>query len=102
MPKAFLNNLKQYAENIRWYANICKRILDCMRIFASEYSLGCEIRLKFCVFSLVNEFFEANIRQFEKILSKYSPVRENLKQRFNATCIFINHVVTKTETEEFL
>jgi hypothetical protein len=33
-----------------------------MRIFASKYSLECKI---------LNEYFEANIRQYEKILSKY-------------------------------
>ncbi len=45
--------------NIRLYANICKRI------FASEYSLECEIRLKFCEYSLQIKYFEENIRQYE-------------------------------------
>jgi hypothetical protein len=50
-------------------------------MFASEYSLVCEyllasIRLnvkfllKFCEYSLLNEYFEANIRQYEKIFSE--------------------------------
>jgi hypothetical protein len=43
-----------------------------MQIFASEYSLECEIRLKFCEYSLLNEDFEVNIRQYEKIFSEYS------------------------------
>jgi hypothetical protein len=75
--KGFLNNLKQYVANIRCYANICKRIFACMRIFASEHLLECEIRIKLCEFrcriflkqifaiirkSHANIRFEANIR----------------------------------------
>jgi hypothetical protein len=58
-------------DDIRWCANICKRIFPCMQILVSEYSLECEITLKFCEYSLLNEYFEANIRQYEKILSEY-------------------------------
>jgi hypothetical protein len=29
-----------------------------MQIFASEYSLECEICLKFCEYTLLNEYFE--------------------------------------------
>ncbi len=43
---------------------------------ASEYSLECEIRLNFREYSLLNEYFEANIRKYEKILSEYLQCRK--------------------------
>jgi hypothetical protein len=50
-----------------------------MRIFPSEYSLECENRLKFCEYLLLNEYLEANIRQYEKIL-------ENIRSELNICC----------------
>ncbi len=64
--------MKQVVANIRWYVNICRLIFAGMWIFASKYSHECEIRLEFCEYLSINEYFEANIRQYEKILSEYS------------------------------
>jgi hypothetical protein len=47
--KAFLLNLTQYVANIRLYANII-------------------LNVKFCKYLLLKEYFEANIRQYEKML----------------------------------
>jgi hypothetical protein len=62
--KGYLYYLKQYIANICIEANIC------MQIFASEYLLECEFSLRFCKYLLQNEYFEANICQYEKILKQ--------------------------------
>jgi hypothetical protein len=38
-----------------------------MQIFASEYLLECEIRLRLCEYLLKNEYYGANICQYEKM-----------------------------------
>jgi hypothetical protein len=43
-----------------------------MQIFASEYLLSCEIHLNICKYLLQNEYFEANVHQYEKSWSEYS------------------------------
>jgi hypothetical protein len=93
LEKCFLYHLKQYEK----FTSL--RIFVCMRIFSSEYSLECEIRLKFCEYSLQNDYFEAIIRQYEKMylfcnksnicikkFVKYSD--ENMKRmmRINGVC----------------
>jgi hypothetical protein len=62
-----------------------KRKFASMRIFASEYLLECEIRLKFCEYSLQNEYFEANIRQCKKMyLFCNKDLYSNLSEYFAA------------------
>jgi hypothetical protein len=64
-----------------------------MRIFVSEYSLKCEYLLEceicvnFCEYSLLNEYFKANIRQYEKTYSFWQQIEylySNLCEYFEA------------------
>ncbi len=60
-----------------------------MRTFASEYSLECEIRLKFCEYSHINEYFEANIRQNEKCYGNIHS-EANIRCNMYLFCIKLN------------
>ena len=56
-----------------------------MQIFSREYSLECAIRLNICEYSVQNEYFKANIRQYEKMyLHQIEYLYANLGEYFEA------------------
>ncbi len=67
-----------------------------MEIFENEYSLECEIFLRFCEYSLQNEYFEANIRQYENNVKRIFPLKRIFASVFFASNqIFVYEYVRK-------
>ena len=73
-----------------------------MQIFSREYSLECAIRLNICEYSVQNEYFKANIRQYEKMyLHQIEYLHENLGEYFEANMMRLNGVCKNAETCEY-